>query len=485
MLNPSIQSAAKVLKKRNSSPRLVPKPIFLSLDAPKQNAFINDPAKFLGAQCSRRAGKTTGLGIRFHNTMEKHPKSQCLYLALTRDSAYEIMWPVMQELNDKHNLGYTFLESKLTIIHPNGAKLKLMGADMKNFIKRIKGRKYPGVAIDEAQDFGTHLQTLLDDILTPSIADYEDGWLAVTGTPGPVPRGYFFDITQNGKFGYSIHKWTILENPYMPNPAEFIRNLKLKREWDDRNPTLLREWCNQWVLDVESLWIKYKEEINHYQSLPSVPNLKWHYVLGIDLGFKDADALAVLGWHEDALDVYLIEEVIQAKQGITELVAAVEKMSKKYTFDKMVIDEGGLGKKIAEEIRRQKHIPVQQADKAQKQQNVEFLNDYLRLGRFKAKSASRFAQDSYIVQVDWEKSSPDKIVVKKNPHSDIIDAVLYAFKESWAYTHKEEPKKPAYGSPEWLAAQPNEMFEAAMDHFQQEAEMLQHASNLGFGTFND
>ena len=62
------------------------------------------------------------------------------------------MWPVLHELNDKHDLGCTFLDSKLIMTYPNGATLRLYGADMKNFIKRLKGRKYPGVAIDEAQD---------------------------------------------------------------------------------------------------------------------------------------------------------------------------------------------------------------------------------------------------------------------------------------------------------------------------------------------
>ncbi len=41
-------------------------------DFPEQDAFINDPAKFIIAQCSRRAGKTNGLAMKFYQTMEKH-----------------------------------------------------------------------------------------------------------------------------------------------------------------------------------------------------------------------------------------------------------------------------------------------------------------------------------------------------------------------------------------------------------------------------
>lgn len=443
--------------------------VSLSADFPAQNAFVEDTARYIDAQCSRRAGKTNGLALRFFKTMEKHPKSQCLYLGLTQDSAREIMWPVLHEINDKYQLGCTFTESKMEMKHPNGAKLKLIGADLKNFIKRLKGRKYPGVGVDEAQDFGAHLQSLIDDVLTPSIADYSDSWIALTGTPGPVPAGYFFDVTCNSKYGFSHHEWDLMVNPHMPNPKAFLADLIAKREWLPDNPTLLREWRNKWVLDVESLWVRYNEKMNHYQELPRDQIHKWNYILGVDLGYNDADAIAVLAWSETCPTTYLVEEVIKAKQGISSLIAQIEVTQKKYNAYKIILDEGGLGKKIAEDLRQRFGCPIEPADKAHKQSNVEFLNDYLRLGRFKAKSASRFAQDSYLVQIDWDKSTPNRIVIKKKPHSDIIDAVLYAFRESYSYTHKpKEADKPKWGTKEWAESQQTSMFELELEGFQKE-----------------
>ncbi len=474
MIKPSSIAITKELNKRSS---IEAKPIELDPRFPAQNKFIEDANRFIDAQCSRRAGKTNGLAIRFFKTLEKYPRSQCIYLGLTLDSAREIMWPVLQELNEKYKLGCTFVDSRLTMTHPNGAKLKLFGADMKNFIKRLKGRKYPGVGVDEAQDFGSHLQSLIDDVLTPSIADYEDGWLALTGTPGPVPQGYFFDVTQNRRYGYSHHAWTLLDNPYMPNPAQFIEELMKKREWDAANPTLLREYRNQWVLDVEALWIRYKESLNHYDVLPEG---KYTYALGIDIGFNDADALAVLAWSDTSPVTYLVEELVTPKQGLTELVEQVQAMRKKYDIAKMVIDEGGLGKKLAEEMRRRYHIPVQPADKARKQENVEFLNDALRLSRFKAKAKSRFAQDTYLVQIDWDNTTPDRIVIKKKPHSDIIDAVLYAFKESPAYAYEEPLPKAKPGTKAHADEVANAMFEAAMEHFSAEAELERRINSGGY-----
>jgi hypothetical protein len=470
--------AKRILERRAS---IKPKTIDLDPNFAAQNAFINDPSKHLVAQCSRRAGKTNGIAIRFLQTMAKYPKSQCLYIALTMDSARDIMWGVLHEFNDKFNLGLTFTESKLTVTGPNGAKLRLVGADMKDFIKRLKGRKYPGVAIDEAQDFGSHLQKLVEEVIEPSISDYVDGWIAITGTPGPVPTGYFFEITEKRKYGYSFHAWTSLENPYMPNPEAFIEQIKKDREWDETNPTLQREYRNRWVLDRKSLWIQYEPDKSHYENLPELPNkAKWNYILGVDIGFNDADALALIAWSEHSPKTYLVDELINRKQGITELAEQIKAVMKVYDPHIIVMDSGALGKKVEEELSKRFGIPVKAAEKERKQENVEFLNDDLRRGLFMAKKDSQFAKDSYQVQIDWDKSTPNKIVIKKKPHSDIIDAVLYGYKAGYAYTHV--PTKPTLtpGTPEWSKQQQEDMWESAVEHFREQAE-----SSGRYGNYDD
>lgn len=419
-----------------------------------QYHFVSDSGRFLVAQCSRRAGKTNGLALRFFRTLNQYPSSFCPYVALTRDSARNIIWPILQEIDEKYEVGCKFIKSKLTMEHPNGARLQLFGADMKNFIRRLKGIKTPGAAIDEAQDFGPHLQSLVDDVLTPALTDYSDSWLAITGTPGPIPTGYFYDISQLGRYGFSVHKWTLLNNPYLPQAHSFIEELKQKHEWDDNHPTLLREWRNQWVLDLESLLIRYNEKLNDYQH---VPFDKMNYIMGIDLGFNDADAIAIIGWNERSGNTYLVDELVTRKQGMTELVNQIELLRLKYNPSKLVIDEGGLGKKMAEEMRRRHGLPLTAADKARKMETVEFLNDHLRTSRFKARKNSQFVADSYKVELDWDKSTPDRIVIKDSFHSDIIDAVLYAFRESPAYTYRAPIKKPKYGSEEWAMQESEEM----------------------------
>ena len=75
------------------------------------------------------------------------------------------------------------------------------------------------------------------------------------------------------------------------------------------------------------------------------------------------------------------------------------------------------------------------------------------------------------------KSTPDKIKISDRYHSDIIDAVLYPFKESPAYTYVKPTDKPKYGSKEWAEQQQNEMWDKAFDHFSKEAAAQRGESN--------
>jgi phage terminase large subunit-like protein len=424
---------------------------------PEQNRFVLDQSQFLAALCTRRAGKSNGLAYRFMRTMLKHPGSQCRYIALTRDSAKDIMWGILQEYDEKYRIGAKFTEGNLTMSFPDslgGATLRLFGADMKNFIKRLKGVKSPGVALDESQDFGTHIESLVDDVLTPTISDYPDGWLALTGTPGPIPHGLFYDITEKGRDGYSVHKWSLYNNPHFPTPREFVAKLKTKKQWADNHPTYLREWMGQWVLDMDALVFKYSDQKNHYENMPALEASGWNYVIGVDIGFDDADAISVIGWHERGQAAYLVDEQVDRAQGITELAHKIGKLIEKYNPLKIVMDTGGLGKKIAEEIRRRFSIPVEAAEKSRKFEYIELLNDAMRMGHFFAKRTSVYAQDC--ARVKWDQDAT-VLKISDTYHSDICDSVLYAFRESLHWLWLPEEPVIERNTPEWLAREEERM----------------------------
>src|SRR6202035_2645657 len=100
------------------------------------------------------------------------------------------------------------------------------------------------------------------------------------------------------------------------------------------HPSIQREYFGKWEVDSESLLITYNKDLNHFIEMP--PNQKFHYIMGIDIGFKDADAICILAYSDDAPTTYLVEEKITTKQGITELVEQIQVLDAKYKVNKMV-----------------------------------------------------------------------------------------------------------------------------------------------------
>lgn len=424
---------------------------------PKQIGFVEDQSKFVSALCTRRAGKSDGLTIKMYLKAQKHNRSLIPYFALTRDSAKNIMWTKLQETADRMKIKAEFTESKLEVRLENESVIKLFGADMKNFIGRIKGIKCPMAGVDEAGEFGTHLETLIDDILTPAIGDYVDGQIYLTGTPGSIPFGYFYEVTQNKKYGYSHHSWSLHDNPFFPDSRGFVADIKAKKGWDDSNPTYMREYLGLWVKDIESLVYKYDPIVNHYDNLPTLKG-KWNYIVGVDIGFKDADAIAVIAWNEHEKKTYLIEEDVVRGRDITELAQSIAKVVQKYDPMKIVMDTGGLGLKIAEELRKRFQLPIIAAEKSRKFEFIELMNDSLRAKRFLAKNKSLFANDCMLIEWDKDRLAPDKLVISDKFHSDIADAVLYAFRESLDWLSEAEVIAPLPYTEDWFKAEEERMF---------------------------
>lgn len=446
----------------------------------KQLKFVEDPEPFKVAVCSRRAGKTVGCAADLLSTAINNKDVVCLYITLSAANAKKLIWKefkkIIKDAKLEDDVNMNEVDLSISILK-NGSTIYLSGAKDKSEIEKFRGLAIKKCYIDECQAFRSYIQDLIDDIIAPALLDHA-GTLCLIGTPGPVPAGFFYDCAVKSNT-WSKHAWTYFDNPHIPIKSGKSHQEGLDRELRRRGvtvdaPSIQREFFGKWVLDSDSLLIKYNEKVNNYQGLN--PQYRYHYLLGIDLGYNDADALAVLAWSEQDKDTYLVEEVIAEKQGITELVAQVEELRKKYTFDKIVMDMGGLGKKIGEEMSRRYLLPVEAADKARKMENVELLNDALRSGRFKAKGDSMFAQDSYKVEIDRDKSTPERIVVSNRYHSDIIDSVLYAFKLSPAYAYEEPKLPPKPGSREWQEAQHNQMFEAELEGLKQEQEMARWLS---------
>ena len=458
-MKPNLEHVLGELKKRKSKPFKLEDFLF-----DQQLKFVADPSRFKVAVTTRRAGKTVSCAADLVHTAVNNQDTICVYITLSRSNAKRIVWPELKKINRQFGLGGVFNSSELSVTFPSGSTIYCTGAADKSEIEKFRGLAIKKVYIDECQSFPSFIDELVNDIIGPALLDHA-GTLCLIGTPGVLPSGYFYVCSRSRD--WSQHSWGFWDNPFiskksgMSHQQVFEQELKRRGVTAD-NPSIQREWFGKWVLDVDSLVYHYSKHINDYDELPIV---KWNYILGVDLGYNDADALCVLAWSESSPSTYLVEEVVTKHQGITELVQQIETLRMQYDFSKIVVDTGGLGKKISEEISKRYKISVQPAEKIRKVEYIELMNDALRTGKLKAKEDSVFAHDCMRVEWDLDKSTPDKKVISRRFHSDICEAVLYAWRESYSYTHAPVPIKPKYGSKEWQLEEINRMEEQAEEYF--------------------
>lgn len=461
----NLESIVKELEKRKENPFILSTYLF-----DKQYQFVSDPSPFKIAVTSRRSGKSVSCAADLIFTCNENPEVVCLYITLSRSSAKRIIWPELKRICRKFTLNAKFNESDLSIeFIDNGSMLYCSGAADKSEIEKFRGLALKKVYVDECQSFPSYLEDLIDDVLSPALMDHA-GSLSLIGTPGPIPSGFFFNASRSSTWAH--HVWTFWDNPYIASKSGLSHNTLFDRELKRRgvtkdNPSVQREWFGNWILDTNSLVFKYDVNKNDYTSLPKLNN----FIMGVDIGYDDADAIAVLGWHDKDKKTYLVEEKITRHQGITALVEQIEEIKKRYDITKIVIDTAGLGKKIAEEIIRRHKISVVPAEKSRKLEYIELMNDALRTSQLMIKASSTCADDFMRVEWDLDRSTPDKMRISDRFHSDICDAVLYAWRESYSFTH-EAPKASQslrWGSPEWAQQEQEKLEEQAQEFFEAEA----------------
>lgn len=418
-----------------------------------QLALFDDPAPQKAACCTRRAGKSHVAGSALIDAAYSMPNVDTLYLGLTRRSSKSIMWPKFSEINallkDKP---LTLKESDLVVGTPNGSRVWVMGADMENLADRLRGNKFKRVIIDEAQSFGPHLQYLIDDVLEPALLDLQgDLWLI--GTPGPVPQGIFYDALVSPHSTFSRHSWSLLNNPHLPHAAQWLENLKKRKGWTDENPTYRREYLGQWCLDSDSLVYKFSPDRNKAPRLPD--GHTWHYVLGLDYGWNDATAFAVLCYADHHPVAYVVETFAASCMTPSRIGEKLTALVNKYDPEAIVADTGGLGKSITEEMKARFGIPIKAAEKTDKMAFIHTMNGDFIDGRIKVLPGNEELEHQYLSLQYDEKRKEDPSLP-----NDRADSCLYPYRYLRHYLATEKPERHQYGSDAWNASEEKRMIDA-------------------------
>lgn len=421
---------------------------------PKQLAFFDDTSARVTAVCTRRAGKTVVDSAKAVDAVVKHPRRIALYITLTSQTSRDNLEPELDAANSSYALGLRKNADGhgLRYYTREGGCVWLAGCKDKREAEKFRGLPYSTVIIDEG---GTHrkevLKYLIDACVGPALTDI-GGQLALTGTPGEVPQGMFWaastglDPTTAGN--WSKHRWSVRDNPHHPfgrDPAA-LEAYRLERGLALDDPTWLREFEGQWVLDLDSLIYHYDASKHAWDGV--LPEGRQTNILGVDLGYDDECAFSATTSIEGQPTVYIRETYGKSQLLVGGIAAEIHRLTQRYRFDSIWIDSGGLGKTILKTLQSEYGLNVRAAEKQDKGVHIRNMKSAMSAGHLKV------AREAMGVVEEWETLPWNE---QRTNHAEgypdhQTDATLYAHRQH--PTHEQWVKEPPLpGTPAFAAAE--------------------------------
>ena len=444
---------------------------FLSRCHAKQRAFLLDRSKFIALLCPRRTGKTTASLFRALWTAKEYPRCDIAYIVpSSRYHAKRLFWSPLEHMNSQLKLGLDFRVNEHKVITPENSAIYVFGAKNKESPRILRGNAWALGILDECKDFGPHFEELVIESILPGLEDY-DGSIVLEGTPGEVLDGMFYQITHDPDpdAGWSVHKWVKSDNTFLDENKRDLRIIE-KKEYlpfglTKDSPKFRREQLAEWCTDDSERAYAYTTERNAWKPdedgecrLPSGHH--WLYVLGLDLGERDANAF-VLGafsptWHE----LFIVYEYSKVAMSIDEIAAETRHLIETYgDMCTMVADTGGYGRGIVTDLALRHNLHFEAADKTgNKLGNIAQMNSDFLCGRIRARDDGPCA-------TEWKRlarrirNTDRKVLIA---HSDLGDAALYMWRASKHYASHVKPVEIQHGSKEYFLKLEQEAVERAV-----------------------
>ena len=185
----------------------------------------------------RRGGKTFLMLERCLKKMaHSKPKDEVYFVGPSNHHAKELAWDYFKFKLAKLGWSHKPMISRQMIELQEERKIYVIGAEK---IDRIRGHKVWHVALDEIAYY-THPLADIWKAVRPSLTDRKGSADFGTTPDGKGSDAYEWFMNHKGRFGWSYHHWTSIENPYL-DPTEIE---EAKRDLDEKafNQEYLATW---------------------------------------------------------------------------------------------------------------------------------------------------------------------------------------------------------------------------------------------------
>jgi hypothetical protein len=426
-----------------------------------QREAIECGAQFVAFVCSGRAGKTRGALLKWLEVCERKPGQLSVFVALTQKSAKRIAWRQLRRMDKEMGLGLKFNVSELSVTHPNGSQIVLLGANRDDLIDTLRGFPIVLALFDEAAFWRADtLKHAIEDAVMVRLLDY-GGECWVMSTPGYICAGMHYELVTHVRPGWRVFRWTYLDNPHLPEHLprhERTRARRLKEAlaiqsangWTDATPSWQREFLGQYFDDIDARVYKFTRQRNVVAAMPeswTTHPERWVRVLGIDYGSTAGFALVLWAWERHSKTIYGVRAAKWYGKAPSETADITKEWVEAFAPHKIVGDSAAKG--YIDEARLRHQLPIQPADKLGKRGHIELMNDAW-LGRrllLVAGECEQYADE--LEKLGWDPRYADKRghpSYRKhedpNADKDLCDAGLYGWVASPAFAEQPAPEPP-------------------------------------------
>lgn len=397
----------------------------------KQRDIMLDCNKFrkIITITSRRTGKTTmNAGLCVFECLT--PNSNVAYINLTFTNAVEQIFELIVDYANSIGFPINFKSKSEGVIRfNNGSRIKITGNSNNSEADKLRGFNCRLAIIDEI-GHQRNIDYLVNEILVPQMADYTDSTLLLTGTPSRVPN-HFSTRIFNSDNEYKKYHFTMLDNPFIPNPRKLIEEEAANKGMGINTPFIRREYFGEFVADLEAIVFK------DYKSYKELPDLTDFNPIGIniggDYGYKDYNGIVTVIYNKEKAIV--LKEDKFNKANVSKII---EKMLSHYDY------AIGLNKKygwnipvkiyadyneesITKELMIKYKVPAFNCYKYDKAYAIEKLAEMSRTGRLLVPEGGLCADEMEQTLYDRD-AKTDAIIseLSDDYHPDILMALLYA-----------------------------------------------------------
>lgn len=407
---------------------------------PAQIAFVKDQSRRKVGFTNRRGGKSSSVALMLFYYCLQSPNTQCLYVGLTEKTAKKVILPILKQFNQKYHLNAKFIVSPAGVKFDNNSEIHFFGLNNADKEKeKLLGLKLKLAVVDECASYTIDLEQALREHIAPTLID-ERGQLVLIGTPGDN-KNYYYHVSEGRIPGWAVHKWSALDNPYVAK--QFQEELDDQRRMYpniDSDPGFRQHYLGEWTTDDSKKAYRCSEH-NFINSLPDGYG-EYTYILGMDLGWGDANAWVVCAYNQIEKILYIIESYSQPNMLMDEWIEKLAEIEKRYPISQWIIDAAG--KNYVEELKARTNRPFQNKPGAgqDKMKFVHMMNSDFIKGKIKVIKNNCLSLLKEYDVLTINSKNPVKPFIVGGDHN--ADAALYAWRFSYHYLSESPviaPKK--------------------------------------------